>query len=167
MRFRSYELAVEQGVEELLFSEMVGLKTAIRQEKQLKSLLKSPAISVVEKKSIIKNLFLDSISPLLMRFLIYLLENRREQFLERIILEYESTFNASRNIIPVKVFSAIPLTNKQISNFQQIIQTQLKKEPQIENIIDASLIGGYRVTIGFKEIDQSVKGMLQNFKKTI
>lgn len=160
-----YDLAIEQDKKEIIFENISLIKEILSKESELKTFLKSPAISGSEKKTVLKKIFTESADSLTIRFLELLTEKKREIFLYRIALEYIRLYTESKNLVHVKITSATKLNPKQIKEFETTISTQLKKEPLIEITEDSSIIGGYQLIIGDKQIDHSVKGMLKEFIK--
>jgi F-type H+-transporting ATPase subunit delta len=162
-----FELAKEQKAEETIFGDMLYLKKLLSEEKKVTQILSSKAISIIEKKGIVKQLLEPSINPLTHKFLIYVIQKRREVFLQRIFLEYIRHFNTSRDLVRVIVKSASPLSQNQLSKIQATVSTQLGKTPAIETSIDSSLIGGYQIVIGDRFYDYSVKGILERIEHSI
>ncbi|MDD4746445.1 MAG: F0F1 ATP synthase subunit delta, partial [Salinivirgaceae bacterium] len=63
--------------------------------------------------------------------------------------------------------SAVELNEKQIEILNKSISNQLNKEPVIETVVDKTLLGGYQLILGNKQLDHSVKRMLKDFNKLI
>lgn len=162
-----FELSVEQKIEEQVFNDMKYLQKLLVEEDGISGILTSKAIDVSEKQDIFNRLFVSQINPLTARFLSFLIQKRREDFLLRIILEYTKHYNNFRNQIGVTVKSAIPLSQSQLEGIESAIAIQFKKTPTVENVVDDSLIGGYQIFIDGRFCDQSVKGMLEKFEQSI
>ncbi len=162
-----FELAVEQNMEESVFVDIQFIKNLLNKEESFTRILSSKAIDVFEKQDICARLLSNQINPLTNRFLAYLIQKRREDYLLRIVLEYIRHFNRRKNLINVVIKSAVPLSQNHIESIENAIQTQLQKTPSVEAVIDDSLIGGYQIIVGDRFYDYSVKGMLEKFGQSI
>ena len=162
-----YNLAVEQDKDETIYNDLSVIKNTLDNEPLLRNFLKSPAISGNEKKLTLNTLFKNSVDPLTLRFIDLITDKNREMFLYRMTLEYIQLYMEKKNYVQVKIISATELDEKQIEAFEKSISTQLDKTPIINTMVDKSLLGGYQLIIGDKQLDHSVKGMLHNFNKTI
>jgi len=78
------DLAIEKGELEAIHGDMLLLKQACRDSKELESLLRSPIIKADKKGKILQAIFAGKISPLTSAFITLLLNKEREGYLSGI-----------------------------------------------------------------------------------
>lgn len=162
-----YNLALEQDKGETIYNDLTLIKNTLDGEPLLRNFLKSPAISGKEKKSTLHTILENSVDSLSLRFIDLITDKNREMFLYRIALEYIRLYMENKNYVQVKIISAVELNEKQIEILNKSISNQLNKEPVIETVVDKTLLGGYQLILGNKQLDHSVKRMLKDFNKLI
>ncbi|RVU54367.1 ATP synthase F1 subunit delta [Anaerosphaera multitolerans] len=70
-------------------------------------------------------------------------------------------------IVHGEVISAIPLTEKQMSDLENKLSGEINKRIEIVNHVDTSLLGGLRIIIDNKVIDNSIKSKLSRMKEQL
>lgn len=161
-----FSLAEEQKAVDKVYDDLVLLKKIINEEDRCRAILKMPALTGNRKATIITSLFKEHISDLTLRFLLYTVEKHREAYLALIILKYFEFYQEQNNIIPVHITTAESLTADEIKEFKTVLKKQFDKTPDITFTVDATLIGGYILTLKDKRIDMSISSALKKFSKT-
>ena len=68
----------------------------------------------------------------------------------------------------MKAESASPLTEEQLENLKEKIKNELQLENvEINNFVDASLLGGLKLTYNNKVVDATIKAKLNAIKSKI
>jgi len=160
-----FALAKEQSVIEEVYNDLTTLQILIKENRFFKLFLNTPTIPVKEKKNLVSKILQDKFNFLTLKFLLYVFEQRREEFTARMILKFIDFYNEENNIVPVNIKSANDITVKQVKEIEKIITEQLGKTPIIELNKNPELIGGYILTINDMQIDKSVKTALSKFEK--
>ena len=65
------------------------------------------------------------------------------------------------------IWSVVSLNSSQLSRIKKVIINATGVDCEIENRTDASLLGGFRVTLGDWILDASLKSDLSNIQKTL
>jgi F-type H+-transporting ATPase subunit delta len=85
-----------------------------------------------------------------------------------ILDEYETISLASKGIIKAKVSFVTRLEDEELEQLKDMICKKYNKAGvEFELNEDASLIGGFRLTIGNTEYDRSIRGTLKELEKTL
>lgn len=132
----------------------------VKSSKDLTSLLKSPVVQHRKKEAIFKEIFESKIDKLVFAFIILLSEKNREKLLFEIANAFIDLYNECYNILPVTVFSAVPLE----SNQQKLISDALLKrtgktiDPTFK--VKPELKAGAKVQIKDVIIDGSLQSQL-------
>lgn len=93
-------------------------------------------------------------------FLRMLVENDRLAALPEIARQFRVLKNESEGVADCLIESAFPMTDAQVADLLAVLSKKfgLKLKPEVR--VDASLIGGVRVTVGDHVLDSSVKTRL-------
>lgn len=71
------------------------------------------------------------------------------------------------NLLPVEVISAVPLTGAQLANLEKKLILMFRKQLDMVNTVDPSLLGGLRVIAGDTVLDDSIKRKLMDMKNSV
>jgi ATP synthase F1 delta subunit len=93
-----------------------------------------------------------------------LIDKRRMASFNRIVNEYQKLINQEQGISLGTVYSVEPLTDIQLSSFEEKTAKLLKKNVKLVNKTDAFLLGGIKIFIEGKVIDASVRKQLQDLE---
>ncbi|MBI2251508.1 MAG: ATP synthase F1 subunit delta [Armatimonadetes bacterium] len=141
---------------------LILLENLLTQSKIFKNFLLSP-ISKTIKKEIIKKIFPEF--PLFLHNFIYLIiDKRRENYLENIILEFKKLTESKKGIISPEVYLPFSPQDELLNKIKETLEKIYHKTIQINLRIDPDLIGGIKIKIQDKLIDGSFKYHL-NFLK--
>ena len=160
------DLANSKGVAEVVNNDMKSIATAIGTNTELSSFIQSPTIKVEVKESALLEVFAN-INVLTKGLFHLLFENKRFEILEAIALEYITLFDQSNGVEVAKVTTAIPMDAELEAKVLAKIATFSDKKITIENIVDASIIGGFILRIGDQQYNASVANRLQVLKREL
>jgi F-type H+-transporting ATPase subunit delta len=102
------------------------------------------------------------------KFIVLLTNKGREGYLSEIAESFVTQYNVIKNITPVRITSAVKLDKATIDS----LLDGLRKREKIEEIrltesIDETLLGGYILLHGDKQIDSSVRSSLQKLHNLV
>lgn len=162
------DLSIEQNSSDKINADMVQFSEICAESKDLKDLLKNPTINASKKSDIFEALFNGKFDPLSLSFIQLVTKNTREDILPAIAESYTQLYKAHNHIIEVNLISAAALE----ASVKDKIIAKIKANNEGSTIelieeIDASLIGGFIVKIGDKQIDSSVASQLTNLKNIL
>ncbi|KIO51168.1 ATP synthase F1 subunit delta [Flavobacterium hibernum] len=160
------DLANSKGVAEVVNNDMKSIATAIGTNTELSSFIQSPTIKVEVKESALLEVFAN-VNGVTKGLFHLLFENKRFEILEAIALEYITLFDQSNGIEVAKVTTAIPMDAELEAKVLAKIATFSDKKITIENIVDASIIGGFILRIGDQQYNASVANRLQVLKREL
>lgn len=160
------DLANSKGVAEVVNNDMKSIATAIGTNTELSSFIQSPTIKVEVKESALLEVFAN-VNGVTKGLFHLMFENKRFEILEAIALEYIALFDQSNGIEVAKVTTAIPMDAELEAKVLAKIATFSDKKITIENIVDASIIGGFILRIGDQQYNASVANRLQVLKREL
>jgi len=162
-----FELAAESKMLEQVERELQLVASTIDNYSDLSTLIYHPRVLGQAKKETITKIFASDVADIVLKFLLLLVDKRRETVLPAIIREYVKLANEARNIVEAQVTVAMPLDSDQEKALINKLGLVTGKTIVLKTQIDKAIIGGVIVQIGDKLIDGSIARQLQILKKTL
>jgi len=160
------ELAIEQQKLESIESNMSRILEAAKETNEFQVFLDSPIINLDKKVAVLNSLF-GEFEPLTLSFLALITKNGRERLITEIAQSYISQVKEFKGIIPISITSARKLDEATKATILAKINASVTGTLEITELIDESLIGGFIVTMGDKQIDASVVSQLARMKQEL
>lgn len=162
----------EQGLEvnklDQIESELKQLQIYFQQNKALQEIAASPIIPCNLKKDVMSEISQKSkFSIEVEGFLSVVNENNRLAYLNDMIECFYGFLAIHRGQLSAEVSAAIELRKNQLDEIKLVLDKKFDADIQIQQKIDASLIGGLVVRIGSYMFDNSIKSKLNNLAITI
>lgn len=155
-------IAQANGLEDHFGDELKGFLWLLGESKDFEAFLANPLLKPEDKKAIIRQLAGEGVNPLLVNFLLLLVDRRRIIFLSAIANKYLQLLRKLRNAVLAEVTTAAPLREDQ----QNAIAEKVKGMTGASSVelsvkVDPSLIGGVIVKVGSQVLDASLRGQLR------
>ena len=131
------------------------------------ALLESPHVSNAQAVKIITEAAGEAFNDRFRDFLSVLAANGRLPLLPQITGLYQHLREEAEKRLSVKVVSAMPLDEDQAGRMQEALARRFDCEIELENEIDADVIGGAVVYAGDQVIDGSLRGRLQKLSNSL
>lgn len=160
-------LALEQGNVDAVHGDMKLVGQAVSDSRELKSFLISPIVKSEKKVEILAEIFKGKITDLTNQFIKLVTEKGREALLPTIAVAFEEAYRAHKNISTVEVTSAIALTEEQKKRILAIAAKQGAANAEVIEKVDPSLIGGFVMRMGDKQIDASISNRINTLKQEL
>ena len=157
-------LAIEQGELEVAYSDMQTSAASCNGSKELSSFLKSPIIKADKKLSILKELFGKTLSKLSIEFINIITKKKREVHLEAIAEEFVKQYRKHKKILSAVITSARGIDDVVRAKVLEVVKSEKQSEVELVEKVDDSLIGGFVLTIGDKQVDASIARRLQRLE---
>lgn len=162
-----YEAAADLNKVDAILEELKEISAIFQRNPDFNEFFSTPVISGPEKKQVAEEVFGDRISRETLNFLLVLIDKRRTGSFNRIVKEYQKLINQENGISLGTVFSVEPLTDIQLSSFEEKTAKLLKKKVKLVNKTDTFLLGGVKIFIEGKVIDASIRKQLQDLEGSI
>ncbi|WP_419024748.1 ATP synthase F1 subunit delta [Emergencia sp.] len=157
-----FDAAVELDKIDEIKEEIDQIDGILKKEEDYVSLLCNPAIPVVKKKAMIRNVFKGRVSEEVLSFLYILIDKDRMFHYHRIVKEYLKLMDEYRGEAYGKIYSTVPLSQEQLEKFETEAGKLLREKVKLRNKIDKSLLGGVKLLIDGKLIDASLRASLDD-----
>jgi F-type H+-transporting ATPase subunit delta len=158
------ELAQEKGRLDEVKKDMALFVQICIDNHAFVSVMKNPIIPHDKKQNILDTLFKGRVSDLTMSMFKILTRKNREAYLYDIAKAFTEQYNVFKGIEIAEVTTTYPLTEDQKKNFVNMVSQRDGKKVDLKEIIDETIIGGYILKVGDKQVDESIKTKLQRLK---
>lgn len=159
------DLAVERGVLEEVHKDMQMFARICKENRAFALMLRNPIIKHDKKRDILEKLFKGRVHVLTMSIFDIITRKNREPLLPEIAEEFHNAYNDFKGIGKASVTTAIPLDAALRNEFEGIVKKlSNKKEIELEQRVDADMIGGFVLNVGDKQIDASLKNKIRTLK---
>lgn len=160
--------AEEQGEAEQILSDVDWITRNLEDYPELKQALKNPVIHTSQKQSIVRDVFQEHISSLMLRFIQLVLRNRREAYLENIFRNYRDIFNERRGIKTVRLTTALKVGEREKEDIQHLICEAFDaRKVDFREDIDQRIMGGFIIQVEDQLLDASVRRQLEMIGKKL
>ena len=160
-----YDLASEKKLVDVVLDDLLFIQSTIKNNKDLKLVIKSPLIKSNDKLEILQNI-LKSKNPneLSLTFLKVLSKNKRFQKTVDIIAQFKNINAQKRGDVLADITSAEKLSNEQQDNIKEQLRTILGDKLSLSYKVDKQIIGGLIIKVGSKMIDTSLSNKINKLK---
>ena len=162
------ELSIEKNILDKVNNDMVQLSEICAESEDLVSVLNNPTINAVKKGEIFTAIFNGKIESVSLDFIQLITKNSRETLLPVIAQNFTKLYKAHNNILDVELISAVALDDAAKSKILDKVKAKFDGASiQLTEKIDESILGGFIVKIGDKQIDASIASQLTNLKSIL
>lgn len=162
------DLAVEQGVSELVYNDLLLINKILSENNDLRIVLQSPIIRQDKKEKLFSNIFSEYIQPLTLKFLNLLLRKSRIVIFHDIAYAYEELFNEANNILNVIITTAQPFNDSLSQKLESKINDFFpNKSLKFNENIDSEILGGFVVNFYDYMVDKSLRTRFIQARKQI
>ncbi|MFT6747436.1 MAG: F-type H+-transporting ATPase subunit delta [Glaciecola sp.] len=161
------DLAVEQGVLEDVKNDMELILKVCEESKELQAVLSSPVVPADKKLTVLNELFGKKVSKLTSSFIQLIVAKGRGSLLANISFSFADLYLANKNILRAVIKSVDGVGDILKKKVAELVKATYDKEVLIEEEKDETLIGGFVITIGDKQINASISQQLANMQNAL
>ena len=159
------QLGSEGGLIDTFRNELSVVAGLFGNNNELQAAFSDPALTLVQKKSIMKELAArTACSELVGNFLMLLVDKNRVAFLGQIVQTYQKLADEFTGVIRPVITTAFALDDSQVVAIQSALEKKTGKKVVPQMFVDQSLLGGVVTQIGDISYDNSVKTQLKRIK---
>lgn len=151
----------------LSWNHFFTLFTQIFAEPALQNLLRNPSVSQIELVQTMAAAVADELNVYQINFLLLLANNRRLIYLPAIAEQFNVLRDQDENILRVVVSSAFALDESIQVRLKQKLMDQFKKQIIMETKVSPELIGGLKIQIGDRVLDNSIQDRLSQLTQSL
>lgn len=148
-------------------TDLNGVEKTLTAYPELEEALLSPQVDKGVKKSILKQLFAERVSPPVLNFLFILIDKDRFAGLPGMLKAYTALCLEAKGEMEVLVETAVPLPEELKTALTQALSRQKGKEIKLTTGVAPELLGGMVITMGDRLLDLSLKGRLKAIQENL
>lgn len=161
-----FEIALELGNTDKIEKELQFVKESFASSSELRNWLTYPFIDLVDKKSLLANVFAD-LSESVQNLLFLLVDRHRIDQIDEIAEAYQNLNDEHKGMVEAIVTTAFPMSAEDEKQLSETFEHLTQKKLRIRKQIDSDLLGGVVVKIGDRLYDGSLRTKLQQFQKRL
>ena len=159
------ELSQEKGVLEEVHQDMLAFSKVVKENRDFAMMLRNPIIKHHKKQAILEAIFKGKVNEMTMSIFSIITKKNREPILAAIAKSFHEQYNAIKGIGAAKVITTVPLDKELKAAFEQLVKDiTKKKEVELHEEVDESLIGGFVLKVDDRQIDDSIQTKLKSLR---
>lgn len=163
-----FGLASEEGRVEPLRQELDRLIEAMRASPELRDVLMRPLHPAAERRAALRGVAAPlALSPLLVNFCSFLIDQRRTRDLEAIRDDYVRLAEEAAGRMRGEVVTAAPLASAQLERLRAALSRRTGREVELSVRVDPALLGGVRAQVGDLVFDGSLRTQLERLRASL
>jgi F-type H+-transporting ATPase subunit delta len=155
------DLSAERNETDRIFQDMRLIYTTIQKSRDLALFLRNPIVHADKKQNVLNALFSARVSSLTLAFLNIIASRRREAYLESIARSCVELYHQMKGIVTAHLYVPVKLDDPLRRQMLQYLSQETGKYVELSEIHDPSLIGGFILRWGDKQVDASVSRKLR------
>jgi F-type H+-transporting ATPase subunit delta len=162
------DLAMKPGAAapKTVIGDLEKFERTLADSLDLRNAIQSPAVPRARKQAVVSRVAKDlSLSDLVRRFAMVLIDHRRIPLLDEIREAFEAVLDDRLGVVRVDVVSARELTPAQRDKLLEEFRTATGKQARARFEVSEDLIGGVVAKVGSTVFDGSVRGQLEVLKQ--
>lgn len=156
--------ADREGSLDAVEQELFEVQRIIDGERELRSVLLDRTIPTQHKATLIESIFAGKVKAATLALLRQAGATRTGSF-DHVLEHFADEVAARRNRTLAEVRTAIALDDGQLARLRQALATKYGKEVHLNTIVDPTIVGGLKVSIGDDVIDGSISGRLEDARR--
>lgn len=161
-----FDSAVAEGMQDRILEQITIFAAFLKEDKNCNALLISPIALIKKKKHLIDLISKElGFAALMHRFLYILVDYKRFDILNSIVLLYYRLLNSSKNITLANVTTSRNLNTVERTETKTYLENVLQRKFTLEFVCDSTIIGGFVVEYNNYLLDCSIAGQLKKIEK--
>ena len=149
------------------WSEMLGFAAAIANDAQMQAYIQDPKVVASDLQNTFLKVCGDKLNEQGQNLIKVLVEYNRMFILPAIVSAFEALKAQDEGTLDAQIIAASKPSDAEIKDLLKRLEAKFGKKIEANVMIDAELIGGFKIIVGDTVIDSSVKGQLQNLAYTL
>jgi len=161
-----FELSKNFNCSSLVYEQLKSLEYLFNKVPFFRMILITKRLDNQDKINIVKNT-LTMFEPIIVEFLLIIINNNQINHLLNIIQRFYRLDNAYSDIKEVEIITANKIDEDTLHTLTQSIYDKLNTNQKINIINDPNIIGGIQLRVGNKIFDNSISYQINQLKKTL
>lgn len=158
------DIAKEKNLLDTVKEDMGLILRALKSNKELDAVFKSPIINKEKKNAVINAIFASKVNPLSLSIFKITIDKGRADILDMVAQDFIRQYNKINGIEVATIITAAPISKETEADFVKLIEAATASKILIQTKVDPKLIGGFVVKIGDRQIDESISSKLNQLR---
>lgn len=170
--FRNYaeallSIAKDEGKVSEYLKEAQQIELSLEENPELMHLLSSAFLNQEEKEQAVRSVYQSISLDELKNFVLVVTKKGLAYRLDAILREFIRLANRELGIVQGTVYSSEKLGEDELASIANAVSEREGVKAELKNVVDPSLIGGFRIVLSGKEIDYSLEESLRRLSKSL
>ncbi|AFY70565.1 ATP synthase subunit delta [Thalassoporum mexicanum PCC 7367] len=162
------EIAQSQNLVDEFGDNIAGIRAALSESDDLRNFLAVPLAKDEAKKEVIQQVFGDQVHPIMLNFMLLMVDKRRIMFLDEVGVAFQGLLRQLRQISLAEITSAIELSEEQAESIRNKVKAMTGAQSvELEVSVKPELIGGVIIKVGSQIVDASIRGQLRRLSNRL
>lgn len=139
----------------------------LRREPRVREFLETPRVETAAKQRALRTSFQGRVPDVFLRFLLVVVEKRRQALLPQIAREYQALVDVSLNRVRADVALARPADPELQREIVRVLERQVGKTVLPNFHVEPALLGGLLVRIGDRVLDGSLRHRFASLRRRL
>ncbi len=162
-----FSLAKDKNLLEEVRNDLELINNSSRNVPEFNWVIDNPVIKPSEKTEIFRQIFGGKVNPLTMGFLELLVRNKRENQIFGIIRWFMHEYKESKGIETATFVTAVAIDENLRNSVRKIVKEHFRKEIELIEQVDPSIIGGYILKVEDMHYDGSILAGLKKIRREL
>ncbi len=160
------DLSIEKGQLEAVYQDMLLIKNVCESNREMVVFLNNPVVKTDKKQEVFQAIFKGKLSELSMSFIDLLTRKRREMYINKVAIAFIEQYKTYKKILTAVITSAVGLDDTTRKKVMDLVKSVASGEVELVEKIDKTLIGGFVIKVGDKQVDASISRKLAGLRKS-
>lgn len=133
----------------------------------LNAFLEAPQIGATEKRALVRRAFEGALHPVVLRFLILVIDKHRETVLDEIVAAWSTLLDERAGRQSATVTTAVPIDDAMLEKVRRALEERTGKTIRLDPAVDPTLLGGVVIRAGDTVIDGSLRTRLKTLRSRL
>ncbi|MCK5827758.1 ATP synthase F1 subunit delta [Candidatus Bipolaricaulota bacterium] len=161
-----YQVSAEDAAVREIEDELAAVAVGTSDESETRRFLAHPLVPREQKSEFLAAAFPET-SDRMRNFLELLIRNRRETYLDLIYDAYVDIRTTAEGMIQVSVTTTVKLSDEDRSRLIERLEHALNRPVQLEESIDARMLGGARIEADGHVLDGTIRARLGELRRQL
>lgn len=145
--------------------QVEALSAVCVQSRDFLLFLRSPIVPQYKKISVMRVLFEGTLHALLLSFMILLVRRRRERYLPEVLLAFIALCYERMGVVQATLTLSFSPDEPLLNRFRALVERLTRKKVALKVEVDPNSLGGYKLVVEHRQIDNLVVSRLQRIKR--
>jgi F-type H+-transporting ATPase subunit delta len=159
-----FDLAEDLKAVERVHKDLKLVQQVFNENRQLRAVINNPVLDTYKKVKVLKEILKNDLHELTLRFLLLITRKGRERYILPICESYDEIFNAYKNILSVKLTTAVEADAQLRKEVIAKMGLATKMNIELEEKTEEDLVGGFVLHFKDYQYDASIITQLNKLR---